>query len=184
MELSEFRKKVVKAEEKKHHFKVTNSNGTKEAWRWIKKHKWLDIGQPITEYQLGQIIKAINNTLRDQLLDGKDVSFPNRMGRLEIRKFKAKVECKEGKVVTTLPVDWKRTIDLWWEDDESRESKTLVRFEGLERFAIYYNKKYANFVNKSFYRFIPIRALKRELKEKIINEGFDALLLGKHNELH
>jgi hypothetical protein len=81
-------------------------------------------------------------------------------------------------------VDWKRTIDLWWEDDESRESKTLVRFEGLERFAIYYNKKYANFVNKSFYRFIPIRALKRELKEKIINEGFDALLLGKHNELH
>ena len=106
------------------------------------------------------------------------------MGRLEIRKFKAKVEYKEGKVVTTLPVDWKRTIDLWWEDNESRESKTLVRFEGLERFVIYYNKKYANFVNKSFYRFIPTRPLKRELKEKIINEGFDALLLGKHNELH
>ena len=184
MELSEFRKKVVKAEEKKHHFNVTNSNGTKEAWRWIKKHKWLDIGQPITEYQLGQITKAINNTLRDQLLDGKDVAFPNRMGRLEIRKFKAKVEYKEGKVVTTLPVDWKRTIDLWWEDSESHESKTLVRFEGLERFAIYYNKEYANFANKSFYRFIPIRPLKRELKEKIINEGFDALLLGKHNELH
>ena len=92
MELGEFRKKVLKAEEKKHHFKITNSNGIKEAWRWIKKNKWLDIGQPITELELGTIVKTINLTLRDQLLDGKDILLPHRMGRIEIRKFIAKVD--------------------------------------------------------------------------------------------
>ena len=184
MELDEFRKKVVKAEEKKHHFSVTNSNGTKEAWRWIKKNKWLNIGQPITELQLGTIIKAVNLTLQDQLLNGKDITFPNRMGRLEIRKFKAKIQYKDNKLVTNLPVDWKRTINLWWEDSESRELKTLVRYEDSERFAVYFNKEYANFANKSFYKFTPTRPLKKRLRDKIINGEFDALLLGKKNELY
>lgn len=184
MELSEFRKKVLKAEEKKHHFKVTNSNGMKEAWRWIKKNKWLNIGQPITELELGTIVKSINLTLQDQLLDGKDVLFPNRMGRLEIRKFIAKKEIRDGKVITNLPVDWKRTIELWWEDEDCHELKTLVRYEASERFAFYYNKKYAHYTNQSFYRFIPTRHLRKRLKQQIMNGSFDALLLGKDNELY
>lgn len=184
MGFQEFRKGILKAEEAKHKFKVTNSNGTKEAWRWIKKNKWLNIGQPITELQLGTIVKAINNTIQDQLMEGKDVPLPKRMGRLEIRKFKASIDYKDGKVVTNLPVDWKRTLDLWWEDEESKKAKTLVRFENLERFAIYYNKGYANYTNKSFYRFIPTRTFKKRLRNKIVNEGFDALILKKNNELY
>lgn len=183
-QLSEFRKRVLKAEEKKHHFRVTNSNGVKEAWRWIKKNKWLGIGQPITELELGTIIKTINNTLQDQLLDGKDVLLPHRMGRLEIRKFIAKKEYQGDKLVTNLPVDWKRTIELWWEDEDCYELKTLVRYEASERFTIYYNKDYALYTNKSFYKFIPTRTIKRKLKQRIMNGGFDALLLGKKNELH
>lgn len=183
-EFDEFRKKVLKAEEKKHHFKITNSNGIKEAWRWIKKNKWLDIGQPITELELGTIVKTINLTLQDQLLDGKDILLPHRMGRIEIRKFIAKVDYKDGKLITNLPVDWKRTIDLWWEDEESHEAKTLVRYEDSKRFTIYYNKGFANFNNKSFYRFVPTRTLKKELKKRITSGRFDALLLGKNNELY
>ena len=184
MELKEFRKKVVKAEEKKHHFKVTNSNGTKEAWRWIKKRKWLNIGQPITEYQLGQIVKAINNTLQDQLLSGKDVTFPYRMGRLEVRKFKSKLEYRDGKVITNLPIDWKKTTELWWKDEESRNKKSLIRFEGIDRFTIYYNKGKAKYQNKSFYKFIPTRTLKKRLRNNITNGGYDALLLNRNNELY
>lgn len=184
MELEKFRKRVLKVEEKKQHFKVTNSNGTKEAWRWIKKNKWLDIGQSISELELGTIVKTINLTLQDQLLNGKDVSLPNRMGRLEIRKYKAKLEYKDGKLVTNLPIDWKRTIELWWEDKDYFTSKTLVRFESLERFSFYYNKGYANFPNKSFYKFIPTRNLRKKLKQRITNGDFDALLLNKNNGIY
>lgn len=184
MELSEFRKKVLKAEEKKHHFKITNSNGIKEAWRWIKKNKWLDIGQPITELELGTIVKTINATLQDQLLEGKDILLPHKMGRIEIRKFLAKIDYKDGKLVTNLPIDWKKTIDLWWEDEECCKSKTLIRYENIERFAIYYNKHFANFNNKSFYKFVPTRTLKKRLKQQIMSGRFDALLLSKNYELY
>lgn len=184
MELDEFRKRVIRAEEDKHHFKVTNSNGTKEAWRWIKKNNWLNIGQPISERELGLIVKTINLALQDQLLDGKDVLFPNRMGRLEVRKFKAKLEYVDNKLVTTLPVDWNRTIQLWWEDEESYKLKRLVRYEASDRFSIYYNKEYANYANKTYYKFTPVRPFRIKLKNKIINGGFDALLLGKKNGLY
>lgn len=184
MDLGEFRKRTLKVEGNKHIFKVTDSYGTKSAWRWIKKNKWLDIGQPITELQLGKIIKAINNTLQDQLLEGRDITFPNKMGRLEIRKYDATLKVVDNKVVTSLPVDWKRTLELWWEDEDSHKKKTLVRFEGRERFAIYYNREFANYNNKSFYKFIPARTLKKRLRNKIVNEGFDALLLGKSNGIY
>lgn len=170
-------------QEKKQH-EVTNSNGTKEAWRWFKKNKWLDSPEAVTEKQFGLIIKAINNTLQDQLFEGKDVLFPKRMGRVEIRKYLAKVECKDDKVITTLPIDWKRTKELWEEDEGAKEAKTLIRFEGLERFTFYYNKEYANYKNKRFYKFIPIRPLKKRLRDRIMNGGFDALLLAKNNELY
>lgn len=182
MSYSDFRKTILKTDGN-HHFKVTNSNGTKEVWRWIKKNKWLDIGQSITERELGLIIKAINLSLQDQLLQGKEVILPCRMGKLEIRKFEAKVEIKDNKVVTTLPINWKKTLQLWYNDEESRESKRLVRWESRERFAIYYNKTKANYNNKSFYQFIPSRVFKINLKQRILDGEIDALLLGKKYEL-
>lgn len=181
---TEFRKRLLKVEEKKGHFEVTNSYGTKEAWRWLKKNKWLDLDEPVTERQFGAIIKAINLTLRDQLLEGKDINLPHRMGRIEIRKFKAKMAIENGKLVTNLPPDWKRTIDLWEEDKEAREAKILVRYEGIERFTIHYDKNLANYNNKSYYRFIPVRPLKKELKERIVNGSIDAFLLQKKDEIY
>lgn len=184
MDYEDFRKSVVKADKKKHKFKVTNSNGTKEAWRWLKKNKWLNIGQEVSERDFGLIVKALNQTFQDQLLSGKDVKLPKGMGRLEVRKFETKVLYKDHKVVTNLPIDWKRTIELWFEDEESRLSKTKVRFEIPEKFTVYYNRKQATYENNNFYHFIPTRTLRRRLRD-IINTGkFDALLIGKRNELY
>ena len=44
MELSEFRKKVVKAEEKKHHFKVTNSMALKRLGGGLRNTSGLILG--------------------------------------------------------------------------------------------------------------------------------------------
>ena len=182
MEDREIRKRVLKMNKRK--FKVTNSNGIKEAWRWIKKNKWLNIGCPISEKDFGIIVKAINLSLQDQLLDGKDILFLNRMGRVEVRRYKAKVELKDGRVVTNLPIDWKKTKELWAEDKEAEQNKTLIRYENPNVFSIYYNKSYANYANKGFYQFTPTRTLKKRLGDKILTGRFDALLLEKRNELY
>ncbi len=167
-----------------HKFKVTNSNGTKEAWRWIKKNKWLDIGQPITEREFGQIVKAINSSFQDQLLQGKDITLPHRMGRIEIRKFNTTIRFENSKLITNLPINWKSTLKLWYEDEEAYRKKSLIRHESKEIFTIYYNKNLALFKNKTFYKFIPTRAFKIKLKQKVLNRDIDALLLGRKHELH
>ncbi len=180
MDYQEFRSEIIKNKGSRKH-KVTHSYGTKQAWRWIKKNKWLDIGQPISEREFGLIIKAIHKSLKDQLLNCLDIDFPHRMGRIELRKFSTWVGLKDGKILTNLPVDWNRTIELWFSDKESYEKKILVRREAQEGYKIRYDKGAATYDNKTFYEFIPNRELKQELKNKIKDGKIDAFLLQKHD---
>jgi len=86
-----------------------------------------------------------------------------------------------GKLVTSLPIDWDKTLQLWYEDKEAFDNKTLVRIETEEVFKVYYNKQSANYNNKSFYEFKPNRELKRRLS-KYAREGYlDAYLLHKYD---
>ena len=138
MEYDEFRATTLKLRSKKN-FKITNSYGTKEAWRWIKKNKWLNIGQPITEHDFGTIIKSINLFLQDQLLQGHDINLPLSMGRIELRKFKTHIKVGQEGIKTNMMVDWKRTLELWNEDIEAKNNKTLIRMEAKEIFKFYYH---------------------------------------------
>lgn len=180
MGYKEFRSEIIKNKGKRNH-KATHSYGTKQAWRWIKKNKWLDIGQPVTEREFGLIIKAIHKSLKDQLLNCQDIDFPNRMGRIELRKFNTWVGFKDGKLLTNLPIDWNKTIGLWYEDKEAHKNKTLVRMEAKEGFKIRYEKGMATYDNKTFYEFLPNRELKQELRDKIKNGEIDAFLLQRHD---
>ena len=91
------------------------------------------------------------------------------------------MEFKNGKLVTNLPVDFDKTIRLWYEDEEAHKNKTVVRFEAREGFKIRYDKNMANYNNKIFYEFLPNKELKRELSIKIKNGEIDAFLLAKHD---
>lgn len=182
MTYEEFRIGVLKANQKKHHFKVHNSYGTKDAYRWAMKHR--QIRRDLSETNFRVIINALNQSLQDQLLQGKDVNLPERMGRIEIRKYDTHVGFEDGKVVTNLSVDWDKTLRLWYEDKEAYMNRTLVRCETSERFKFMYCKGRAKYNNKIFYEFAPTRDIRLKLKEIINNQGFDALLLHDKNGLH
>ena len=59
MDKKEFISNILKLGNPRKH-RVSNSNGSKEAWRWLKKNKWLGL-PPITEGNFGMIINEINN---------------------------------------------------------------------------------------------------------------------------
>ena len=107
--------------------KVSGSLGVYDAYKYIRKNKWFDIGRPLTEHEFYSIIRRVNNYLAEELLKGHDISLPHRMGRLELRKYDAKIYLKDNKVVTNLPIDWDKTLRLWYEDKESYDNRTLVR---------------------------------------------------------
>lgn len=174
--MDDFRKIVLKVDGPRKH-KIRNSWGIYDAYKYIRKNKWFNIGRPLTEHQFYYIIRQINNLLADELLKGKDIILPQRMGRLELRKYGAQISIKDGKIHTNLPVDWDRTLKLWSEDEESYKNKTLVKVENKEIFKVFYNKSKALYNNKAFYSFEINRDIKRGLTKRIKGGAIDAFCI-------
>ena len=173
MSLEDFKRTTLKLNEPRTH-KVTGSLGVYDAYKYIRKNKWLNIGRPLSEHEFYSIIRKVNEYLADSLLRGHDIVLPHKMGRIEVKKYEARITLEGNKVKTNLPIDWDRTLKLWYEDEESYKSNTLIKIEEKDIFKVCYNKSKADFNNKSFYQFDINRDLKRRLKQQIKNGALDA----------
>ena len=172
-ELTDLLNSIKKVNEPRKH-KVNNSIGVYSAYKWIRKNRWLNIGRCLTEHEFYSIIRKVNDYLADSFLHGNDIKLPHRMGRIELRKYDVRVSLDGEKVKTNLPIDWDKTLKLWYEDEESFNKKTLVKVEDKEIFQVHYNKAKSAFKNKAFYQFRPNRDLKMQLKHKIKEGAIDA----------
>ena len=158
--------------------KITNSLGNYDAYKYIRKNKWFNIGRPLTEHEFYQIIRRINNYLAEELVNGNDIIFPNRMGKLELRKRNSlPVIDKNGNLKVTYAIDWDSTLKLWYEDEEAFNNKTLVKLPEKNIFKIKNNKNTTNYENKRFMEFQVNRDIKTRLKQKIKNNEIDAFNL-------
>lgn len=172
-EQKEFLANIKKLNQPRKH-KVIKSLGVYDAYKYIRKNKWFNIGQAITEHQFYSIIRGINNQLAINIANGEDIQFPLRMGRLELRKYDTYINIQNKKIKTNRPIDWDRTLKLWYEDKESCKNKTLIKMEEQEIFKVLYNKVRAEYNNKAFYEFTINRDIKKRLKYKIKNKEIDA----------
>lgn len=173
MTYEEFKSEVQHLSSQRKH-KVTNSIGVYSAYKWIRKNRWLNIGRCLTEHEFYSIIRKVNDYLADSFLHGNDIKLPHRMGRIELRKYDVRVSLDGEKVKTNLPIDWDRTLKLWYEDEEAYKEKTLVKVEEKEIFKVYYNKQLADYNNQVFYEFNVNRELKKRLKQRIKEGKIDA----------
>ena len=174
--MDDFRRAILKVDGPRKH-KVNNSNGIYDAYKWIRKNKWLNIGRPLTEHEFYTIVRQVNNYLAEELSNGHDIILPNKLGKLELRKYSSNISIKDGKVKTNLPIDWDRTLKLWSEDEEAYKERTLIKMEEKEIFKVFYNKRNATYSNKSFYEFEVNRDIKRRLKQNIKDRAIDAFSL-------
>lgn len=168
MSFKEFKGKICK--EKgigKKVCKVRNSWGAYDVYKHIRKNGWYHIGRPVTEHEFYSIIRKVNDLLAEELALGNTVSFPARMGQLELRKIKNGASIIDGKLVIKYPVDWDKTIHLWYEDNEAYQNKILIRQNDPYMYRVKYNKYKATYENKSFYEFALNRFIKRALKKNI-----------------
>lgn len=178
MEFDKFIKDIKKVNNKRNH-KVTNSYGSKDAFCYYRKNKPDDSKYVLTDCQYLHIIRTINNSLRDSIIEGKDITLPEKMGRLELRKRIVKNRFKDGKLKITAPVNWNATLKLWYENPICKNKKQLVRQEVEEVFIVKYNVNKANYKNKTFYEFSTNRYIKLGLKNNIKLNKIDAFKYGK-----
>lgn len=174
MNYSDFETKVLKRHGDKH-FKVTNSWGVYDAYKHIRKNGWYNIGRPLKEKEFYDIIGKINSEIATLLSFGATIKLPAKMGKFELRKHKREVRIEDGKVKITYPIDWHKTLKLWYDDEEARKNKTLIRSEEKEVFRIKYDAYRADFQNRCFYEFSLNRNIKKALKENIKKGMVDTL---------
>lgn len=176
-ELEEFIAKTKKVKGPRKH-KITNSYGIYDGYKFYRKYKPKEKKYYITESQYFTITRKINNLLAELLANGNEIILPCHMGTLEIRKTGTYIRLENNKIKTNLPIDWNKTLQLWFEDPEAYKNKTIIRCEEKEMFKIFYNRYNATYNNKSYYTFTPNRSLKGQLKISVRN-GLDAFKLSK-----
>lgn len=171
----EFINDIKKVSTKKK-FKVSNSYGVFDANKYFMSIKPKKQDYIISRSLYYQIIRRINNLLIEDLLNGLSIQFPYKMGKLEIIKTKTFVTFKNNKIKTNLPVNWKKTLQLWYNDEEAKNNKIIIRDENEYLYKVNYNKSKACFQNKFYYHFAINRFIKLRLKDKIQNNQLDAFL--------
>ena len=173
MEFSEFRNQVLHKGNR--NFKVKGSFGVYHAYKHIRKNGWYNIGRPVTEKEFYAIIRGINKLLAKEIGMGNTVTFPSRMGKLELRKSRRGAFLMDGKLKITYPIDWSETLKLWYEDGEALKNKTLKRKEQEYLYHVKYCVYDATYNNKMFYQFVLNHDIKKELSKNIREGKTDTL---------
>ena len=173
--MEEAKQRVIPTRKKGSLGLVRNSFGIRDVHKLIRKNHWNDIGRPVSEHDFYTIIRQVNLLLADEIANGNTVFLPHRMGKIELRKYKVGVWIKDGKLQNTYPPDWSGTLKLWYEDEEARRAKTILRHEHPYIYHICYNKWKAKFENKVFYQFTANTFIKKKLSKNIKSGKVDTL---------
>lgn len=175
MTKEEFESKTLKRSTKKN-FKVTNSYGVDAAYKYYSKH--VERGSPrIGRSEFMKVISAVNAEIREYVAKGNDLRFPLMMGAIMFHKHTPRYEMKGNEITTTQFIDWKSTLDLWFEDPECYQNKQLVRYTTNKRYTVKYCQSMAEFKNKSFYEFHINRGLKNAIKTNIKNHTINDVFI-------
>lgn len=177
-----FRNRLLNVDKPRKH-KIRGSLGVYDAYKYYRKNKPKGHEYVLTESQYFSIIRQVNILLADKLINGDEVTLPYKMGRLELRKTASYIRLDaKGNLITNLPIDWDKTIKLWYEDEQAYKDRTLVKVEEREIFKIYYNRGLANYNNKSYYEFDINRDIKKRLKQRIKEGRIEAMYLDKNRK--
>ena len=178
--LEEFKSDIIKRSGKgRKKAKISNSFGVRDVFKSLRKKHWYNIGRPLKEKEFYHIIRNINNLLAEELSKGNTVKFPARMGELELRKHEVGASLKDGKLKISYPIDWKKTVELWYDDKEAYDNRILLRYNTDQVYRIKYSIFSARYENKCFYQFALNRKIKVKLKDNINKGKTDTLWLKK-----
>lgn len=159
---------------KKNTFKITNSIGVYDGFKYYRKTRPKDKAFIVTATDYYKIHRMVNNKMAQLFLQGQTLRLPHGMGIIELRRYDAFLKIKGDKVFTNRPIDWKTTLQLWFEDRSAYDKRLLIKLQEDSMFKVHYDKVKSTYNNKIFYQFKMNVRLKRQLKAKIKNKEIDA----------
>ena len=162
----EFRARVLKVSSPRQS-KRTGTFSSKSLIRKIRREN--PEAKCLSEDNYSRMIRRINELLIEDLFKGYPIELPYNMGNIAIYSRMGKIYKKDDKLVRTMPIDWNATLKLWHKDSKAAENATVVRNLPAKIYRIKYHTKRVGYKNQQYYKFIPCRTLKQQLKELLIN---------------
>lgn len=165
--------------------KIRNSWGAYDYFKYHKHNRPKDRSYyKITEGQFYKLLRAVNEYMLEVLIKEQHIDLPNRLGSFTVISYRPEVKIVDGKLKTSLPVDWMKTLRLWYEDREAEKKKILVRKEYDSMRVIRYQRCYS-FKGAAYYEFCFHRKAKTTVlqgteernssSEFFVNPTFDSL---------
>lgn len=156
-------------EHRKH--KLTNSYRVRDYYNHYKKNH----NTSLTESEYSAILSDIFQTMIDDcLLNFVPICLPYKLGVISVGEYKPNVTFENGKYKYNGPVDWKKTLDLWDEDPESRADKRIIYTPFKKILYIKYTKEKSSFKNQMYMYFKEARSMRKYLSKKLImNDNFN-----------
>lgn len=174
--LQEFKRRSRFPADRKKEYNIRNSWGVYDFYKYYRKTKPKDPKFIISDVQYYAIFRRVNELLVDSLVRTGELEFPYKMGKLIVFKKTLKSWiAPNGERYTSRKVNWDKTLELWYNDEEAYRNKTLLYFENDEGLTIRYNKTKAEFKNKYYYEFKPSRDIDRRVK----NESVVSLIINR-----
>lgn len=129
--------------------------------------------EPVSNSMYRLVLALFNQYLIKNVLDGKEVSLPSRLGTLSIKGRKQKIEVDENGNIIGLAPDYKATREYWKKNPKAAKEKKLIYHMNYHtdqvRYKFYWSKKNVLVENKILYSLILSRANKRAAANLIKN---------------
>lgn len=156
--------------------KLKSDFGIRDYYKFYKNNSV----DPVNRGLYNDIITEFNEEIKHLIIEkGLTYQLPKLGFEIVLKKQKRVPRIVNGKLVNTIPPDWKATKALWERDPEAKENKTIVRYNNYHTsnyvFRIYFKKFKSNMKGRSLIKFQPTRGFKRQLSARILDESKDNL---------
>ena len=142
-----------------------NSFDTREIYRELEKKKRLS--RSLAEKDFSLIVKTLNESLADELLEYGYVQLPKDIGTIVVITYPKKVKKMRGKLRTNSFPNWKATKELWASDEEAKEKKYLIFHNDPRLFMVKYKEDGNEFNNSKYLLFKVIRPLREKIRARV-----------------
>lgn len=158
---------------------ITNSYGVYDAYKYYRKNKPKGKQYILSESQYFALIRGVNKLVVEEVLNKGVIKLPHRMGEIFLYKHDFKPYFKDGQLIINKPVNWKETLKLWQEDEESKELKRLIRHDDGFVYYMKLVKRNSNHRNKEYYTLKFNDYSKTEIKKRVEEGNLEAFITSK-----
>lgn len=169
--------KIAKNVNSNRKHKITGSQNTISGFHYYRKIRPKESEFVLKDKEYLSIIREMNNLVSDYLIENKSIRLPSGFGKIEIVKYETKSWIDEsGKFVSSKRVNMNETFKLWYEDEESRNNKTLIRYDDDFIFRIKYPQIGRIYKYNSYFSIRFNRKLRYKLMLAIKSGNYDTYL--------